>query len=173
MSDQLLAVAISGTLSLIGAFGSILLKDRLERRRDEARAHAAESATPAAPTCAPTSPSSTRPLKIAMVALYAGIGLAIGCFANDLGAAVLLVFLPPLLILWFFARGASRSLAGYQATMPCYWAGILGGEMLRGASNGSRGIPAYEIEAALGWGAAWAFGGLVLSAIARSLAPRA
>ncbi len=131
MDSQIVTVVISGLVSLTGAFGSILLKDHLDRRRSVSASlpqsveNIGDSETP------PRSLGGTVIRTVAMVIL----GYGAGTLADQEGSllAVLPVFVIPILILLFYLRRSNRSAAGFQISILAYWAAVTTGtEVSRG-----------------------------------------
>ena len=132
MDDQIAIALISGGVSLLSAFGSIILKDRLDRRqRESPTPGSAQQAAPAAPDTPRQRPSrlDASPLFVAVLAIAAGYSL--GALRPPALIAIIVVgaiFSTPFVLLWRHLREASplRNLR-YQLEVIALWAGALVG----------------------------------------------
>lgn len=145
---------ISGVITLTTAFGSILLKDHLDQRREERRSAPPLPAAPR-PTAAalplpverpsasaePTAPARARRRSlwrsiaraVVTVAFGFGLGDAMGHTMGDESGlwTVAVIVLAALVLLVFFARQANRSLLGYQLAVLTLWSAFMVGVSYR------------------------------------------
>lgn len=163
MDGQLGVAIVSGAVSVVSAFGSILLKDYLDRRRMSAPALAATlAADPASrPVRASTSGFSAFPLMVAALAIGGGVALhRLHPPAMVSKAIVGSLFAAPFVLLWRRLRGPPelRNLR-YQLEVLALWAGFAVGIAQTGQPI---------VTCVIGWLASLVIGGGVLLLVGQS-----
>lgn len=127
MSSDITTTLISGAVSLICGFGSIILKDHLEQRRLRTDATSAGAAPPA--------PSASIPARLGTASALCGLALVIGFFGPaqlryEVAGLYLFMWVDVVIslgLLAYFLRGRSRSPASYLLGVAALWIGMFAG----------------------------------------------
>lgn len=134
MDTQIVTVAISGAVSLVSAFGSILLKDRLDRRRAmDGRGEVSPGRLQPSDFHSSGSPAILRALAIVIFAVAIGYSSQQSQPVPDRWHQflTLLPFAAVPVLLWINLRRNSRSAVGYQLNILTLWAGVLAGDTVK------------------------------------------
>ena len=161
MSSDVVTSLISGGVSIVCAFGSIILKDHLDHRR----AREPADTRPQAPAPMRSPPSGATVLT---AVLLSGLAIASGFFGSHLlryEVAGLYLFMwldlgLCLLLLMVFIRRKTRSLFAYQLAALALWSGLLAG-----LSAQTQGLHSDGIRVVLFAWVATAVAGLIAFAV--------
>jgi hypothetical protein len=172
VGQQLATVVLSGFLTLISAFGSIFLKDYLDRKRQRPTSESVLNPIPDTSHSDDRRLSILRPFFIALGAII--LGLATSAFrevANFNGThlealTALLILLTSILLLVFFhaGRGPHRGAIFFQFDVLALWAGYTTGAFMI-MSNLLDDLLAVTISA---WVLSAAFGAIVIGYVNRT-----